>query len=114
MKKTTFFLGYLFALIFVFGATFRLMHWPYSETLMLAGVTGLTIFFLPLFLFNQEEAKVTTAIKWILVASCYSLIFWFEFMKWPGAGELLLLGALGLAFVLMPYFFIRLYKKSTW
>ncbi|MEP2023717.1 MAG: hypothetical protein ABJH98_05625 [Reichenbachiella sp.] len=110
MKKFTFSLGYILTLTFVVGITFQLFQWPFSNTIMLAGVTGLAVLFIPLWLLFQYEVHV--AVKWIMVALSYALIFWFEYLKWPGAGELLLLGSLLFGFGILPYFFFRLYKKS--
>lgn len=113
MKKMTFILGYLFSLIFVIGAFFKLAHMPWANVLMLAGVTGLTIFFLPIFLSNKENVKIGSVIKWTTIASLYALLFWWELLRWPGAGEMVTLGVFFLCIGVLPYFFFQLYKKST-
>lgn len=113
MKKMTFILGYLFSLIFVIGAFFKLAHMPWANVLMLAGVTGLALFFLPLLFFNKKDVNIVSAIKWTIISALYALLFWWELLRWPGAGEMVTLGVFFLCIGVLPYFFFQLYKKST-
>lgn len=112
MKKATYILGYVFTLIFVIGAFFKLASWPQANALILIGVTGFTILFLPLVLSHRKSMKMTSVIKWTVIASLYALLFWWDLLGWPGAGEVIMLGVLILCVRLLPYFFIKLYKKS--
>ncbi|MEO9804223.1 MAG: hypothetical protein ABJF04_13285 [Reichenbachiella sp.] len=112
MKKITFSLGFLFTLVFVFGATFKFLHLPVADILMLVGVTGNAVVFIPLLEFNQHDVKLFDAMKRILAALGIALIFWFELLRWPGAGEIVTLGAFLFGFGFLPFFFFKLYKKS--
>ncbi|WP_375585554.1 hypothetical protein [Cyclobacterium xiamenense] len=106
--------GYLFALSATLGAFFKLMQLPGATPLLYAGVLGLALVFLPLWLqipgnrrrffpaFGPLAGKLAAlSVAVLLTAGLFKLL------QLQGAGVLLGLGFLLVGFGFLPVFFFR-------
>lgn len=49
MKKLTFISGVLFSSLTILGALFKIQHWPGASILIVLGLTGVALVFIPSF-----------------------------------------------------------------
>ncbi|MEM6828923.1 MAG: hypothetical protein AAGA66_10075 [Bacteroidota bacterium] len=120
MKRLTYVLGYIFALAWVIGIFFKLMHLPGATILMFSGGTGLAFIFFPLLLINRFKKSATKLLserlKWVFgVASViiFMIASWMKFAHLMGAGVILAFSFLVFGFGFLPFLFFRMYKKSV-
>lgn len=119
MKKLTYFVGFLFTFILMFGIFARILkqETPAPELFILIGGSGIVLFFLPLLFIKFEERIKTLFTKWSAKFAAIGFLFfvssaWFKFMHWPGGSELLGFSMLFVIFGFLPFFFVNLYKSS--
>lgn len=120
MKRLTYAAGYLFALAWIVGIFFKLMHLPGAMVLMFGGGSGLAFIFLPMLLVNKYKRiareVMTERLKWILgFASLFLFMVasWMKFAHLQGAAVMLTISFLLFGFGFLPFLFFRMYKKSV-
>lgn len=97
--------------ILMIGVLFKVMHWPGTTMLLIAGWSILLGLFIPLLLFSKLKENIPASNKRIYTLGAFALIIFeaatlFKMLHWPGAGPLLLVGS----FLLIGAF-IPLYTK---
>jgi len=119
MKRLMFLIGCLSSIALAAGVFFKLMYLPGASTLLLLGMVGLVLLFLPMVLVDKFKhlgsQGTIEKFKWIFgLLSALSLVTGsvFKIFHLQGAGVLL-----GLAFLLfclgfLPLLFFRMYKNS--
>jgi hypothetical protein len=120
MKRLMYAVGYLFALAWIVGIFFKLMHLPGATILMIGGGSGLAFVFLPMLLVNRYKKiareVLTERLKWILGFSSLALFMTASYMKFfhlQGAAVLLGVSFLVFGFGFLPFLFFRMYKRSV-
>lgn len=119
MKRLTFVSGYLFALTWVAGIMFKILHlWGAGMLLGIGGI-GLAFIFFPLLIINRYKhlagEVMSERLKWILGGvSLFLLVTSISMKLLHLMGASLMLGAsfLVFGFGFLPFLFFRMYKKS--
>jgi hypothetical protein len=96
MKKFIYISGIVIINIFVFGALFKIMHWPGANVLIMLGLGSFCIGFLPLAFIHSYKGN-GNQYKSLYIAGfiCAFITFigaMFKILHWPGAGWFLLVG----------------------
>jgi hypothetical protein len=109
MKKIMFISGFSSAFLLIFGAFFKVMHWPGANVMFIAGVTSFSALFLPIMFTLKMREKTEKREKIVLgmglAVSVYLLIgVLFKMMHWPGAGFFVLSGIPILLFIYLPVY----------
>lgn len=117
MKKTMIISGGFAAFATIFGAFFKIMHWPGANVLMILGLSAMSFVFLPLMFTLKIREKQDKKDKLILgigsvVTVLISLSALFKIMHWPFATILIYLSLGSLLFVFLPIFFISGMKNQ--
>ncbi|HOX82960.1 MAG TPA: hypothetical protein PLJ60_06835 [Chryseolinea sp.] len=120
MKKLMYLIGLLSAIGLSLGWTFKILHWPGGDELIIYGALGFSLLFLPMITVNYFKLNINSAITerlrfivGILSALVISLAFTFKFMHLQGADMLLIAGTLIFSFGYLPFLFFSMYKKSV-
>jgi hypothetical protein len=120
MKRLMYAVGYLFALAWIVGIFFKLMHLPGATILMFGGGSGLVFVFLPMLLVNRYKkiAKevLTERLKWIFGFASLTLFMtasYMELFHLQGAAVILGVSFLVFGFGFLPFLFFRMYRKSV-
>lgn len=121
MKKSVFILGFVAAFLFTVGYIFKSQHWPTANMLILIGSITFAFGFLPSYFFikyksDKEMGKPKPIFNYVanlLLVIVLALAFPYKQFKWPGHGEMFLIGQCLLAFVFFPKVFLGWYKKFT-
>jgi hypothetical protein len=111
--------GFLAATLYSAGVLFRVMHFPFGQELLFAGVFIAVLIFLPVLFITKlkgvERSSEKSSIIVGLIALTILLIgFVFKIMHWPGAGILLVLGNVSLFLVAVPFYGIVLTKNKKY
>jgi len=91
------------------GITFRLQHWPGASILLVLGLAGFSLLFIPLLLVQKSkegESKIMNGIGAIGI-SAFGLGILFKLQHWPGAAILLALSPLLLFLVYFPMYIMN-------
>jgi hypothetical protein len=110
MKKVMLNTGVISAVVFTFGAIFKIMHWPGAGLLLQLPIVLISFIFLPLlFLIKSKETKKIQEKAVLGVGVVFGIILSLsglcKVMHWPGANMLWLL-ALGILFLIfLPLYF---------
>lgn len=120
MKKFMYIIGLITAISFSVGWLFTLLRWTGGQELFNYGFLGFTLIFLPMLAIDRYKVSIAQALserlKIILgfsSAIITALAVIFKMMHLQGANILLVLGILLFSFGFLPFFFFRMYKKST-
>lgn len=120
MKRMTYISGYLFALTWIAGIGFKLLHFQGASMLLSIGGLGLVFLFLPLLLINKYKSLahevLTERLKWVLGGLSLLLLILSISMKLlhlMGAAVMLGASFLFFGFGFLPFFFFRMYKSSV-
>lgn len=120
MKRLTYISGYLFSLVWVGGALFKVLHLAGAGEMLTIGGVGLAFIFFPLLIINRYKnlarEVLSERLKWILGGISLLLLILSISMKLlhlMGAGLLLSISFLVFGFGFLPFFFFRMYKKSV-
>lgn len=96
MKKFIYISGIVIINIFVFGALFKIMHWPGANILIISGLGSFCIGFLPLaFIHSFKGNGKKNKSLYIAGFVCAFITFigaMFKIQHWQGAGYLLIIG----------------------
>jgi 4-amino-4-deoxy-L-arabinose transferase-like glycosyltransferase len=92
------------------------MHWPGASVLLVLGVVGFSLIFLPLmFALKTKEMdagkdKIITGIGFLIgILHCMGVLF--KVQHWPGANIMMFGGLAALAFIFTPLYFFNGYAK---
>ncbi len=119
MKKLLFFSAFATTFLLTSGFTFKLMHWPGANVLLIFGNVALisTILIIAMNGIRQAKYNTTAYNVRIFVGVVAALLIAagsiFKFFHFPGANIQFVLGIFLLNFVFLPMFFFQLYKKWT-
>lgn len=95
--------------ILMIGVLFKVMHWPGTHMLLIAGFGILLGIFIPLLLFSRLRDSISSKEKRTYVIGALGIIPFgfatlFKIMHWPGAAILLILGSLILFMIFIPMY----------
>ena len=118
MKKLIYYLGLISAILLLFGALFKVMHWPGASIILTVSIFIYSFGFLPTALANVYRNQTEKGGKWLYIVSY--IVFTvcligslFKIQHWPGAGILLIIG-IPLPFVLfLPVFLYHTRKPNS-
>ncbi len=116
MKKTLIILGYFILFIISFGTLFKLQHWPGSGALLVLGISGFAIIFLPLFfiqrmLENGKPLNIITNIFGLLSTSTIFMGVLFRVQHWPGGSMMVVTGTFVFAFPTLILYTVQQFKE---
>ena len=119
MKRATFISGYVFTALITLGALFKVLHLPGAMIMLIIGLTGFAVVFLPLLLVNHFRRNLnfllSEKLKWalgLLSAIALTAGTLFKILHFPGAALMLGVGALLFVFGFLPFLFFRMYRNS--
>ena len=121
MKKVVFLVGFIAAFIYVVGTTFKVMHWPMANILLMTGSIIFGLGFLPGYFISKYNWDKKSGKDVNLPVSVLNFSFWFlviitvlwRHMHWPWATEMMVLSMLSIGFVLLPQVFRNWYKRHA-
>lgn len=117
MKNTLKISGIISSVLTIFGAVFKVMHWPGAGMLIVLGGLSFTLIFLPLMIvlkFKDEESKIS---KWVfsfgfLLAMGAGTGTIFKLMHWPYANFLMLWSVTLFVFAYVPLYYITQIRQA--
>lgn len=117
MKTITFGVGTAAAAMLLFGTSFKIMHWPFANILIVLGAANMIMLFLPLLLIHNLRSTKTVMEGVFHVAGYIGLAVFgsgvlFKSLHWPFATLLLTIGASILIFIYVPLYFLKRYRQS--
>jgi hypothetical protein len=118
MKKFVYIIGIVSANLLLYGALFKVMHWPGASILLSIAIFTFCFVFLPLSLRSNYLEQEVRRNKWLylvtfIVFTVCLIGALFKIMHWPGAGVLLLI-AIPLPFVLfLPVYLYHTRKPKS-
>lgn len=97
------------------GEFFKIQHYPLASILMMLGTFIFAFLYLPLFTIESWKTKETrksklTLLVQTLIVFLFALGFLLKIQRWPGSGEIYILNALILLFVVVPFALFHLAK----
>ncbi len=119
MNSTMKISGYISSLMILFGAFFKLNHWPGASILMVTGVFFFSVLFLPLLFILKFKSSAENNRNIVLssIAFIASLVIsigiLFKIMHWPNARLLIIIGCVLLVLGYLPIYLISIYKNTT-
>jgi hypothetical protein len=116
MKKITYIIGFIVALVSVTATIFKLNHLQGAQAIIAVAFLLLSIF-APLFIIDKarDSAEGKTSPAYIVAALCLFFVtlgVLFSFQHWPLAGTLLTVGLVGFALIFLPMLYIQKSKKA--
>ena len=119
MKKLMYLMGLLSTISMSVGWTFKLLHLPGGNELIIGGGLGFSLLFLPMLAIDYFKVKINLALSERLrfVMGCISAVLlslaWtFKLAHLNGADLLLIAGTMVLSLGFLPFLFFNMYKKS--
>ena len=118
MKRALFFSGFTATFLITTGITFKQMHWPGANIMLMYGYVALLLSIILIGFNAFRHANAHTAafkariIIGIVAGSLISLGSIFKLHHWPSANIQFVLGILLLNFLFLPMFFYQLYQRS--
>jgi hypothetical protein len=125
MKKESKLKGSLFiyiisiigSIIFIFGFLFKLQHYPGSAFLLVIGFSIMGLLVIPAILISKLRDENTKELHTPYIIGAIALIIYlagdlFKIMHWPGAGPMLIVGAILLTTVFFPVYAYKVYRKA--
>lgn len=116
MKKTMIISGILSAIVLIFGIHHKFMQCPQADSLLTVGVLSGSLVFMPLFFILKIGNEKDTIGKIIIVSAIVSglllsLAAVFKLMHLPYSNQILFVSTLIMAFVFLPLFGNREFRK---
>jgi len=117
MKIFTHVIGLLCSIALSIGLTFKILHWPGADELVVYGFVSFTLVYLPVQVFIKWSAHTVTLEKLISLIGLASggiagLSVLFKILHLQGADVLLLAGAMIFSFAFLPLLFYSMYSRS--
>lgn len=104
------------SLPFIFGFLFKIQHWPGAGIMLTFGFSFISILLLAILISKlldpQSKHLRLTYIIGYFALTWYLMGTLFKIQHWPGAGVMLILGAISLTTVFFPMYVSKVYKKS--
>lgn len=106
--------GAFAGLFIALSAFFKMMHWPGAAPILIIGGISFTLFYLPLWLIQQEKKG-----RWLILIYQFILLeflcvtFVLKTLHWPGSGPLFFIWMNILVFVVFPISIVQLFKASV-
>jgi len=99
------------------GILFKIQHWPSASILLGTGWITLLVIFLPTWLIVYTKENKSKKGVWIYVIGVIGVILFelstlFKIQHWPGAGVMMMTGAVLVVSIFLPFYTYKLYKKS--
>lgn len=116
MKKLIYIAAIADLNIILFGAIFKVLHWPGAQILLTLGVFLFCFLVFPVMLLNHYRTLQNHAKCWLYIVIYITVIvdftgMIFKILHWPGAGYMLIF-ALLLPFVVFMPVYIYFHQKS--
>ena len=110
--------GFIGGFFIMIGFLFKIMHWPGTPFLLLAGYPIMCFIFMPTLLIQLLKNTSDSLLKKAYIIGTISIIFclmgqYFKIMHWPGASPMLILGSILLSVVFLPMYSHAKYKDSS-
>lgn len=110
--------GFLGGFFVMMGFLFKLMHWPGTGFILLAGYPIMCFLFMPTLLIQLLKNTTDSLLKKAYIAGMFSFILclmgqYFKIMHWPSSGPMLILGSILLSVVFLPMYSYAKYKDSS-
>ncbi len=117
MKNTLKISGIISSILTIFGAIFKIMHWPGASVLIVLGGLSFSLIFLPLMIVLKFKDEESTTSKWVfsfgfLLAMGAATGTIFKLMHWPGASFLMLWSISIFIFGFVPLYYITQVRKA--
>lgn len=117
MKIITAIIGLISSIALSIGLTFKILHWPGADELVVYGFLAFTLVFLPLQVFMKWNTLDDKVEKIYVLAGLASggitgLSILFKILHLQGADVLLLAGTLLFSFGFLPLLFYSMYSKA--
>ena len=118
MKNSTYAIGLTGSILSLFGAFFKMMHWPGAGVLISLGFLLVTAVFLPLYfiLSYREQAEKPKIIYPIIGYVTLAIILTgalFKIQHWPGANILLQSSMAVILIAFIPLYLVQIFKRSS-
>ncbi len=120
MKKVMYSIGLIAAISMSLGFTFRIFDWPGGTELLIYGLLGFVLLFVPMVAINyykvilrgtlSEKLRIIVGLSSGVVVG-FAIIF--KFLDVQGADQLLFGGSLLFSFGFLPFLFFSMYKKAV-
>ncbi len=118
MKKVKYLSGLVFCIAASVGLSFKIQKWPGANELLILGLGGLALIFVPLSLFVSnrvalqplDRAKERLALISMALISIGGVL---KVLHTAAANEALLLGTAVFALGFLPTFFLKMYRESV-
>jgi hypothetical protein len=119
MKKYIFTTGIISANLMLFGALFKVNHFPGAGILLILSILTLCFLFLPFALYNvyQNSSPRRYKLLYIVTYLVFAFVFigaLFKIMHWPGAGWFMIIGIPLPLIVFLPVYLILTRKDKKY
>jgi hypothetical protein len=103
--------------IFLLGILFKVQHYPGAAILIVSGFSIIGLLLLPMILIAKLRAEKSRGMKLTYIIGAVSIMIYLfgdlmKIMHWPGALPLLVVGAVGLTTIFLPFYTAHLYKNA--
>lgn len=113
MKKLTYSLGLFFSISASLGFILKILHYPGANELLIVGLGGIAIVFLPLFLTSRKKTTFQSIDKIVLVSLSFICIGgMLKVMHLASSNEILIVGFLLFSLGFLPMKFLKMYRES--
>ncbi len=104
-------------IILMAGILFKVMHWPGAAVMLFGGWTLIIFIFLPILLIVKLKGDAAKGQRGIYVLGVIGLMIFelatlFKIQHWPGAGPLMIMGAVLLIGIFLPAFTYNKFKRA--
>jgi hypothetical protein len=109
MKKTMIIGGFTSALLMLFGTTFKVMHWPGANIMLIIGMATLSLVFIPVMFTLKLKEKKEKRDRVVLIFGLFVSVFLlisslFKLMHWPYGGAMGTICLATLLFLFLPVY----------
>lgn len=104
-------------IVLIFGILFKVQHYPGAGILLTIGFLSIALLLIPAILFSKlrDEGARNLHVTYIIGAIALILYIIGDLCKiqhWPGAGILLVVGAISLTTIFLPIYAMKVYKNA--
>lgn len=116
MKKLTYFLGLAAAILLLFGAVSKYMHWPGAGIELTSGLLVIILGFLPLYFIvtyreQTEKKNIIYPITGYITIAVLLIGAVFKIQHWPAAGTVTNIGLAILIIGFVPLYIVNAFQK---
>lgn len=117
MKKLTYIIGIVSAIVILFGSLSKRMHWPLAGIELTLGLIAIVFVFLPLYFVvtyrEQSDKKgiIYPVIGYLTIASLLTGVI-FRIQHWPGANTVLIIAMAVLIIGFVPLYLVNAFQKA--